>query len=59
MLKLIGRSNSDLLEIGDESVAELGPDGLGNVEAREGGALLPLVLEGGADALLDGTVDVG
>lgn len=52
-------SDRNLLDLGHELLLELGPDGLGDVEAGGGAALLALELKGAADGVLDGIVQVG
>lgn len=54
-----GLANLEGLDLGDHLGLELGPDGLGDVEAAGGAALLALVLERAADGLDGGIVHVG
>ncbi|KAI3479488.1 hypothetical protein L1887_58446 [Cichorium endivia] len=60
VLELVHGADRDLGDLVEQLLLELAlPHGLGHVQARERRALLALVLEGGADGLGDGGVDVG
>lgn len=55
---LLGDTNGELLDLGNQLLLELGPHGLGDVEPGSSAALLSLVLEGASHGLLDRIVEI-